>query len=154
MWATAYRPHTTMLVPDAAPVTPGQETEPGLIVNRMFESILLQRRVCELRCLASRSDLAPPGSGGRLPRRRIRRVRADPGQLRHHRGLVHTAPIHITCIRQLATDGVEDDPEAFSFWKIKHGIRWTGMPSGKGAFCSSMLRDRAPRPLRFIGQST
>lgn len=32
---------------------------------------------------------------------------------------------------QLATDGVEDDPEGFSFWKIKHGIRWTGMPSWK-----------------------
>jgi len=32
---------------------------------------------------------------------------------------------------QLASDGVEDDPEAFSFWKIKHGIRWTGMPSWK-----------------------
>jgi len=30
---------------------------------------------------------------------------------------------------QLATDGVEDDPEGFSFWKLKHGIRWTGMPS-------------------------
>ena len=30
---------------------------------------------------------------------------------------------------QLATDGVEDDPEGFSFWKIKHGIRLTGMPS-------------------------
>ena len=30
---------------------------------------------------------------------------------------------------QLATDGVEDDPEALSFWKIKHGIRLTGMPS-------------------------
>ena len=26
-------------------------------------------------------------------------------------------------------DGVEDEPERFSFWKIKHGIRWTGMPS-------------------------
>lgn len=34
---------------------------------------------------------------------------------------------------QLATDGVEDDPEGVSFWKIKHGIRWTGMPSWKGA---------------------
>jgi len=32
---------------------------------------------------------------------------------------------------QLAAEGVEDDPEAFSFWKIKHGIRWTGMPSWK-----------------------
>jgi len=30
---------------------------------------------------------------------------------------------------QLATDGVEDDPEGYSFWKIKHGIRLTGMPS-------------------------
>jgi len=30
---------------------------------------------------------------------------------------------------QLATDGVEDDPEGVSFWKVKHGIRWTGMPS-------------------------
>src|SRR5450759_624961 len=30
---------------------------------------------------------------------------------------------------QLATAGVEDDPEGVSFWKIKHGIRLTGMPS-------------------------
>jgi mono/diheme cytochrome c family protein len=30
---------------------------------------------------------------------------------------------------QLATEGVEDDPEGVSFWKIQHGIRWTGMPS-------------------------
>ncbi len=30
---------------------------------------------------------------------------------------------------QLATDGVEDDPDGESFWKIKHGIRLTGMPS-------------------------
>jgi len=30
---------------------------------------------------------------------------------------------------QFATDGVEDDPEGVSFWKIKHGIRMTGMPS-------------------------
>jgi mono/diheme cytochrome c family protein len=30
---------------------------------------------------------------------------------------------------QLATDGVEDDPQGDSFWKIKHGIRLTGMPS-------------------------
>ncbi len=33
---------------------------------------------------------------------------------------------------QLATDGVEDDPEGYSFWKIAHGIRWTGMPSWRG----------------------
>lgn len=30
---------------------------------------------------------------------------------------------------QFATDGVEDDAEGLSFWKIKHGIRLTGMPS-------------------------
>lgn len=30
---------------------------------------------------------------------------------------------------QLATDGVEDDPQGYSYWKIKHGIRLTGMPS-------------------------
>lgn len=30
---------------------------------------------------------------------------------------------------QLATDGVEDDLESHLFWKIKHGIRLTGMPS-------------------------
>lgn len=30
---------------------------------------------------------------------------------------------------QFATEGVEDDPEGDSFWKIKHGIRLTAMPS-------------------------
>jgi thiosulfate dehydrogenase len=30
---------------------------------------------------------------------------------------------------QLAAHGVEDDPEGWTFWKIKHGIRWTGMPA-------------------------
>ena len=34
---------------------------------------------------------------------------------------------------QLATDGVEDDAEGVSYWKIKHGIRLTGMPSWAGA---------------------
>ncbi len=32
---------------------------------------------------------------------------------------------------QLASDGVKDDPEGWTFWKIKHGLRWTGMPSWK-----------------------
>lgn len=32
---------------------------------------------------------------------------------------------------QLAAEGVEDDPEGVSFWKIEHGIRWTGMPAWK-----------------------
>lgn len=30
---------------------------------------------------------------------------------------------------QLAADGVEDDPEGVTYWKVKHGIRLTGMPS-------------------------
>lgn len=30
---------------------------------------------------------------------------------------------------QLAQDGVEDDPEGVTYWKIYHGIRLTGMPS-------------------------
>ena len=30
---------------------------------------------------------------------------------------------------QLAKEGVEDDPEATTYWKIAHGIRFTGMPS-------------------------
>jgi len=30
---------------------------------------------------------------------------------------------------QLAKDGVEDDPESTSFWTVKHGIRFTAMPS-------------------------
>jgi thiosulfate dehydrogenase len=33
---------------------------------------------------------------------------------------------------QLATDGVEDDPEGVTYWKIDHGIRFTGMPSFGG----------------------
>ena len=32
---------------------------------------------------------------------------------------------------QLATDGVEADPESWTYWKVKHGIRWTGMPAWK-----------------------
>ncbi len=30
---------------------------------------------------------------------------------------------------QLAKDGVEDDPEGTTYWKIAHGIRFTGMPA-------------------------
>ena len=30
---------------------------------------------------------------------------------------------------QFAKHGVEEDPEAASFWKVKHGIRFTAMPS-------------------------
>lgn len=34
---------------------------------------------------------------------------------------------------QLGSHGVEDDPEGWTFWKIKNGIRWTGMPAWKDA---------------------
>ncbi len=40
---------------------------------------------------------------------------------------------------QLATDGVEDDPEGVTFWKISHGIRWTGMPSWKGPLTDKQI---------------
>jgi thiosulfate dehydrogenase len=40
---------------------------------------------------------------------------------------------------QLATDGVEDDSEGVSFWKIKHGIRWTGMPSWKASLTDQQI---------------
>jgi mono/diheme cytochrome c family protein len=41
------------------------------------------------------------------------------------KGLYPSAP-------QLATEGVEDDPEGASFWRIKRGVRLTGMPSFGG----------------------
>jgi mono/diheme cytochrome c family protein len=37
-------------------------------------------------------------------------------------GLYQKAP-------QLAKDGVEDDPDGQTYWKITHGIRLTGMPA-------------------------
>ncbi|MHB0989719.1 MAG: c-type cytochrome [Burkholderiales bacterium] len=40
---------------------------------------------------------------------------------------------------QLATDGVEDDPEGYSFWKIKHGIRLTAMPSFRDALTDKQI---------------
>jgi mono/diheme cytochrome c family protein len=40
---------------------------------------------------------------------------------------------------QFATEGVEDDPEGVSFWKIKHGIRLTGMPSFAGALSDNEI---------------
>ncbi len=40
---------------------------------------------------------------------------------------------------QFATDGVEDDSEGFSFWKIQHGIRLTGMPSWAGVLSDQQI---------------
>ena len=40
---------------------------------------------------------------------------------------------------QLATDGVEDDPPGYTFWKLKHGIRWTAMPSWKATLTDPQM---------------
>jgi thiosulfate dehydrogenase len=34
---------------------------------------------------------------------------------------------------QFGTDGIEDDADGVTYWKIKHGIRLTGMPSWNGS---------------------
>lgn len=40
---------------------------------------------------------------------------------------------------QFAAHGVEDDPEGYSFWKIKHGIRWTAMPAWGDALSDQQI---------------
>jgi thiosulfate dehydrogenase len=40
---------------------------------------------------------------------------------------------------QLGTDGVEDDPQGVTYWKIDHGIRWTGMPSWKATLSDQQM---------------
>lgn len=40
---------------------------------------------------------------------------------------------------QLATDGVEDDSEGVTYWKLAHGIRWTGMPSWKATLSDQQM---------------
>lgn len=40
---------------------------------------------------------------------------------------------------QLATDGVEDDAEGVTYWKITHGIRLTGMPSWKASLTDQQI---------------
>jgi thiosulfate dehydrogenase len=40
---------------------------------------------------------------------------------------------------QLATDGVEDDPPGYTYWKLEHGIRWTAMPSWKYGLNSQQM---------------
>ncbi len=48
------------------------------------------------------------------------------------RGLYQNAP-------QLAKDGVEDDPDGVTYWKISHGIRMTGMPAFGPAFTENQI---------------
>lgn len=40
---------------------------------------------------------------------------------------------------QLAEDGVEDDPEGVIYWKVKHGIRLTGMPAFSGTLTDEQV---------------
>ncbi|MBD5634008.1 MAG: cytochrome c [Candidatus Eremiobacteraeota bacterium] len=40
---------------------------------------------------------------------------------------------------QLATDGVEDDPEKVTYWKLDHGIRFTAMPAFGKSLSSEQL---------------
>jgi thiosulfate dehydrogenase len=40
---------------------------------------------------------------------------------------------------QLAKDGVEDDPEGTTYWKIAHGIRFTGMPGFRESLTEPQL---------------
>jgi thiosulfate dehydrogenase len=64
---------------------------------------------------------------------------------------------------QLATEGVEDDPEGVSFWKIKHGIRWTGMPFWGGTLNDQQIwsialflkhMDKLPPAAQQVWQNT
>ncbi|MDQ6826797.1 MAG: c-type cytochrome [Candidatus Eremiobacteraeota bacterium] len=57
---------------------------------------------------------------------------------------------------QLAEKGVEDDPVSVTFWKVKHGIRLTGMPSFSRTLSDTQLwqiaiflkqMDNLPRPV-------
>ena len=40
---------------------------------------------------------------------------------------------------QFARHGVEDDPESVTFWKVKHGIRLTGMPAFTRTFSDRQI---------------
>lgn len=40
---------------------------------------------------------------------------------------------------QLGADGVEDDADGVTYWKIKHGIRLTGMPSWKNSLTDQQI---------------
>jgi mono/diheme cytochrome c family protein len=40
---------------------------------------------------------------------------------------------------QFTRHGVDDDPEGETYWKIEHGIRFTGMPSYKGTLTEEQI---------------
>jgi thiosulfate dehydrogenase len=47
---------------------------------------------------------------------------------------------------QLAENGVEDDPEGVVYWKVKHGIRLTGMP----AFSPTLTEEQIWQVVLFL----
>ncbi len=47
---------------------------------------------------------------------------------------------------QLAQDGVADDPEGVIYWKVKHGIRLTGMP----AFSPTLTEEQVWQVVLFL----
>jgi mono/diheme cytochrome c family protein len=47
---------------------------------------------------------------------------------------------------QFAFDGVDDDPEGETYWKVKHGIRFTGMP----AYGGSLSEEEMWQVTRFV----
>jgi mono/diheme cytochrome c family protein len=62
---------------------------------------------------------------------------------------------------QLASEGVEDDPMGWDFWKIQHGIRWTGMPAWGGVLNDQQIwtlslflknMDKLPPPVQQAWQ--
>ncbi|HEY1680136.1 MAG TPA: cytochrome c [Candidatus Tumulicola sp.] len=48
------------------------------------------------------------------------------------KGLYQHAP-------QFAHHGVEDDADGYTYWKVTHGIRWTGMPSFGGSLSDTQI---------------
>lgn len=40
---------------------------------------------------------------------------------------------------QLGRHGVEDDPQYVTYWKVAHGIRWTGMPAFRDTLSSAEI---------------
>ena len=64
---------------------------------------------------------------------------ADGAESNVAKGLYIRAP-------QLAKHGVEDDDESETFWKVEHGIRFTGMP----AFGSTLSSDDAWKVTMFL----
>ena len=59
-------------------------------------------------------------------------AQGDPAASNIAKGLYQKPP-------QLATDGVEDDPDGVTFWKVYHGIRLTAMPSFRDTLTTQQI---------------